>query len=167
MLCFIFWAPHYSVVLCFWSEFFLFSSGRISCVAMSNQAPFRNSTFVQQCITSYFPFRTSTLVQQCITDYFPLCSNRCCSLVTVSCDFDSFTDSYVSETPTSKQGNIAYYLGICSSRQMCQSTVVRSGEALFRQAVVTEVSCDSINQTNLKVCFCISYLNSSTMYCSC
>lgn len=167
MLCFIFWAPHYSVVLCFWSEFFLFSSGRISCVAMSNQAPFRNSMFVQQCITSYFPFRTSTLVQQCITDYFPLCSNRCCSLVTVSCDFDSFTDSYVSETPTSKQGNIAYYLGICSSRQMCQSTVVRSGEALFRQAVVTEVSCDSINQTNLKVCFCISYLNSSTMYCSC
>jgi len=77
--------------------------------------------------------------------YFPLCSNRPYSLSSVSFDFDSFMDSYVSKTLTSKHGNIAYYLGICSNRHMCQTTVVMSSEALFEYTVVIEVLYDSIN----------------------
>lgn len=134
---------------------------RITCwtslMAMSNP-PFRNCTLVQQCITDYFPFRSSRLVQQYITAYFPLCGS---SLAAVSCEFDSLvtsTDGYVSETPTSKQGDIAYYLGLHSTRHMCATTVVKSTEALFERVVAIENSIflsASVNQNMWRFVYAI------------
>jgi len=117
-------------------------------MAMSNP-PFRNCTLVQQCIIDYFPFRSSRLVQQYITAYFPLCGS---SLAVVSCEFDflvTLTDGYVSKTPTSKQGDIVYYLGLRSTRHMNATTVVRSTDVFFERAVAIEASTflsASINQ---------------------
>lgn len=130
-----------------WSLFFELCTCWTSVMAMPNP-PFRNCTLVQQCITDYFPFRSSRLVQQYITTYFPLCAS---SLATMSCEFDSLvtsTDGYVSETPTSKQGDIAYYLGLRSNRHMCATTAVRSTEALFERAVAIEASSFSSASVN-------------------
>lgn len=102
-------------------------------------------------------FPNSKHVQKLITSYFPLYS-RHTSHADVVTEFNSLlttTDGYVSETPESKQGNIAFYLGLCNTVESSPSRVVRSSAALFGRAGVVEVeslhhypttSCESANR---------------------
>lgn len=103
-------------------------------VAMSNRPPC-NSKLVQRLITSYFPLhdRPPSFVDSLLTS----------------------TDGYVSETPESKQGNVAFYLGLCNTVSNSPSRVVRSSRALFEQARAEEaeilrhsptLSSESVNQ---------------------
>ena len=84
------------------------------------------------------PIQKSRLVQKCITSYFPLYS-RHCYLDDLSCQSDSLAMTpdkyYVLETPKSKQGNLAFYLGLRSTKRSCPLSIIRSTEALFEQVV--------------------------------
>lgn len=124
------------------------------------------------------PSCKSKLVQRLITSYFPL-HDRCPSFANLNTDFDSLltrTDGYVSETPDSKQGNIAFYLGLCNTVSNSPSRVLRSSRALFERAVVEEAeilhhsptpSSESVNQRawRLVFIFLTSFITSFHLMC--
>ncbi len=114
------------------------------------------------------PLSNSRLVQKLITSYFPLSSTHP-SFIDLSTDFDSVlttTDGYVSETPESKQGNIAFYIGICNTIENSPSRVVRSSVALFERAGVEEqeslhhsptTTCESVNRRTWRFVYTVAF----------
>lgn len=129
----------------------------VHCVQFLEVYP-TDATSSSSVAMSNLPFSSSKLVQKLITAYFPLYS-RHTSSADLSTGFDSLLSTtgfeYVSETPESKLGNIAFYLGLCNTVDNSPSRVVRSSEALFERVVVGEAetlrhspttTCESANR---------------------
>lgn len=100
------------------------------------------------------PFCNARLVQKLITSYFPVYSEHP-SLSDLSSKFDSLlttTHGYVSETPESKKGNIAFYLGLCNTVENSPSRVIRSSEVLFEGAAFGGEESETLNHSPTPTC---------------
>lgn len=83
---------------------------------------FDRPRFIQKLITSYY------LIYGRHPSYHDLSRETQLLLTTI--------DSYVSKILEFKQGNIAFYLGLCNIVPSSPNQVIRSSEALFGRAIV-------------------------------
>ena len=109
---------------------------------MSGEGHLPSSTLVQSLITSYYVVRDPPqLVQQRITHYYPVCDfvdegieSVGQHFTTHSCDSpsdDVSSSTHVSETPTSKVGDISWYLHHSNQALQSRERLVQNPNTLF------------------------------------
>ena len=128
--------------LCFWSRVGCGAAFAKACEPMSGEAISQSPTLVQSLITSYYCVKDPPLlVQQRITQYFPACECvneesesvgqgfTACSCYSPTEDVASSSD--VAATPTSRRGDIGWYLHTSNQVLQARERLVQNPRSLF------------------------------------
>lgn len=117
---------------------------------MSGEGHSLNPALVQSLITSYYVVREPPqLVQQQITTYYPACANEvdeenesvgehCSARSCYSPSDDVACSTHVAETPTSRLGDIGWYLHSANEALQSRERVVQTSKKLFGSFLAEE-----------------------------